>query len=152
LQILATALKKNGIKHACCYNAKDLSSSKKSTAQAPLDKFKHDLNIRVLLIPLVLGADGLSIIEATHVFLLEPLVNPSTELQAIARVARIGQTRPTHVHKYILTKTIEERIHRAAQANAGQTESISGKSPMKKRVGDKNAVSIDLLEELYSNN
>lgn len=47
----------------------------------------------VLLIPLSLGANGLNLIEANHVLLVDPVLNPGREIQAIARVHRIGQTR-----------------------------------------------------------
>ena len=112
LQIIGKALEKNNIRFVTCVSSKDLSNShsKKSSGQAPLDKFRYDLAIRVLLIPLSLGADGLSITEASHVFILEPLLNKTVEAQAVARVSRIGQLRPTFVHKYVLSKTIEERI------------------------------------------
>ena len=47
----------------------------------------------VLLLPVHSGANGLNLIEATHVLLAEPILNPAQELQAIGRVHRIGQTR-----------------------------------------------------------
>nr|CDS35365.2 snf2 histone linker phd ring helicase [Hymenolepis microstoma] len=47
----------------------------------------------VLLIPLSLGANGLNITEANHVILVDPILNPGKERQAIARLHRIGQTR-----------------------------------------------------------
>ena len=40
---------------------------------------------------LTLSSSGLTLINASHVFLCEPLVNPALELQGISRVHRIGQ-------------------------------------------------------------
>lgn len=53
----------------------------------------------------------MNLIEATHVFLVEPILNADEEMQAIGRVHRIGQTRETFVHRFITKKTIEETIH-----------------------------------------
>lgn len=41
---------------------------------------------------------------------MEPLLNPALESQAINRIHRIGQLRPTYVHKYAISNTIEEII------------------------------------------
>lgn len=48
--------------------------------------------------------------NATHVFLCEPLINVSLELQAISRVHRIGQTRPTTVWLYVVNGTVEQSV------------------------------------------
>lgn len=61
--------------------------------QTKLLDFKLDADISTLLLPLNVACNGLNIVEATHVLLVEPILNPATELQAIGRVHRIGQTR-----------------------------------------------------------
>jgi len=64
-----------------------------------------------LLLPISSGANGLNLIEASHVLLIEPILNPAQELQAVGRVHRIGQRKPTKVHKFVVKCTIEERMH-----------------------------------------
>ncbi|KAM7403469.1 hypothetical protein PAMA_004094 [Pampus argenteus] len=78
--------------------------------QENLSSFKYEEKINILLLPLHTGSNGLNIIEATHVLLVEPILNPAHELQAIGRVHRIGQTRPTFVHRFLIKSTIEERM------------------------------------------
>lgn len=60
-------------------------------------------SIQVLLLLIQHGANGLNILEAQHVILVEPLLNPAAEAQAINRVHRIGQDKKTFVHRFIVS-------------------------------------------------
>lgn len=56
-------------------------------------------------------SSGLNLVNANHVFLCEPLLNTALELQAIARVDRIGQCQETNVWLYLVDGTVETSIH-----------------------------------------
>ncbi|KAH6867070.1 SNF2 family N-terminal domain-containing protein, partial [Alternaria rosae] len=74
-------------------------------------EFKLDPSVECLLLDAKTDSSGLSLVNATYVFLCEPLINPAIELQAINRVHRIGQERPTTVFMYLVSNTVEEAIY-----------------------------------------
>ncbi len=64
----------------------------------------------VLVMHIKHGAEGLTLVEANHVFLVEPLLSHSLDSQAINRIHRIGQTQKTYIHRYLISDTIEMKI------------------------------------------
>lgn len=76
------------------------------------------------MLPIAQGANGLNLVEAQHVVLVEPLLNPGAEAQAVGRVHRIGQTRPTFVHRFIIEGSVEEGVlalgKKKAEADGGE--------------------------------
>ncbi|KAK6334059.1 hypothetical protein TWF696_002561 [Orbilia brochopaga] len=104
-----------------------------------LQSFKRDPKCEVFLLHARSQSAGLTLVDASNVFLCEPLVNTGLELQAIARVHRIGQRRETGVYLYIIGGTVEEGVYR--HATTRRLEMLSAKaanedSPRKKRKGN----------------
>ncbi|KAI9848738.1 MAG: hypothetical protein M1837_006825 [Sclerophora amabilis] len=76
-----------------------------------IEKFRNDPGTECFLLHAKAHSSGLNLVNATHVFLSEPLINTALELQAIARVHRIGQHRPTTIWMYLISDTVEESIY-----------------------------------------
>ncbi|CAM8967753.1 unnamed protein product [Rhodiola kirilowii] len=72
------------------------------------------------------GANGLNLLEAQHVVLVEPLLNPAVEAQAISRVHRIGQRSKTLVHRFAVKGTVEEGILKLSRSRNSSSSCISG--------------------------
>ena len=74
-----------------------------------VDKVKRTASkmqpVQVLLMLIQHGANGLNLLEAQHVILVEPLLNPAAEAQAISRIHRVGQDKSTFVHRFIVSAT-----------------------------------------------
>jgi E3 ubiquitin-protein ligase SHPRH len=101
-----------------------------------IETFRRDPSKECFLLDAKSDSSGLNLVNATHVFLCEPLVHPALELQAIARVHRIGQMRETNVYMYLISDTVEEAIYELSvnrrlahigkgDASAGASRSVS---------------------------
>ncbi|KAH9068111.1 SNF2 family N-terminal domain-containing protein [Lactarius deliciosus] len=102
LHIVEHALTRNGIP-----TLRIDSGNRKQDAAA---KFRNDPNILVLLLHGERQNAGLNVTCASRVFLLESVVHHSFEIQAIARIDRLGQSRPTEVYCYYAEDTVERNI------------------------------------------
>lgn len=91
-------------------------------------------------------ASGLNLVNATHVFLCEPLINTAIELQAIARVHRIGQHQDTTVWMYLVANTVEESIYQISVARRLAHIARRREENLKKR---EHSVSSSFISESY---
>jgi len=66
-----------------------------------IEGFKKAEPGAVFIIQIKSGGQGLNLQEATRVYITAPSWNPATELQAIGRSHRTGQTKPVYVKKLI---------------------------------------------------
>merc|ERR1719305_144729 len=105
LEIIEFALKRAGI--SCVVFRGGMTMQARDDALAA---FNNDPSLKVILISLKAGGEGLNLQVANHVFLLDPWWNPAGEMQAIQRAHRIGQTRPVIAVRFLTKNTIEEKI------------------------------------------
>ena len=84
-----------------------------SIAKAQRDQMIEDFQNgkhSILILSLKAGGTGLNLTAANHVIHYDRWWNPAVENQATDRAYRIGQQRFVHVHKFISTGTLEEKI------------------------------------------
>lgn len=117
LELLETALTKNDIKFATTSASRSRAQGKRTagvrTTKLPVygaEDFKSDPSIACFLLHAQSDAAGLTLVNATHVYLCEPLVNSGLEVQAVSRVHRIGQTRETIVWLFAIEGTVEKAV------------------------------------------
>ncbi|KAG7085953.1 hypothetical protein E1B28_003481 [Marasmius oreades] len=102
LTIVQQALIQNGIQ--------SIRIDRGVRGEGPVKRFKTNPEILVLLLHGERENAGLNITCASRVFLLESVVHHGFEVQAIARIDRMGQTRPTEVYCYYAEDTVERNI------------------------------------------
>lgn len=113
LYILATAFRDSGISFLASHGTltAEVGAGRPRSKFDSVEMFKDPSNnITCFLLNAKAQASGLTLINATHIFLCEPLVNTSLELQAISRIHRIGQTKVTTVWMFAIENTVEESI------------------------------------------
>jgi len=92
-----------------------------------IDRFQaDDGNVPVFILSLKAGGVGLNLTAANHVFHYDRWWNPAIENQATDRALRIGQTKTVHVHKFVCTGTLEERIDQMIEQKMELAENIVG--------------------------
>jgi hypothetical protein len=73
--------------------------------------FESDNSVRVIIMNIRLAAFGLNVVQASRIFIVEPILDKSIEMQAIKRAHRIGQKNEVSVEKLICEETLDELIH-----------------------------------------
>jgi len=88
-----------------------LAGSGKGKLGDVIDSWKKDSSATALAFNVKNGAEGLTLVEASHIFIVDPLVNTALDHQAISRIHRIGQTKATTVHRFLIKGTVEDVLH-----------------------------------------
>ncbi|KAI8926557.1 SNF2 family N-terminal domain-containing protein [Entophlyctis helioformis] len=129
LDILGRACQSNGIGYMTMegygYDAATQRNERVKRKGQSVTRFMMGDGISVFMLNAKSQSSGLTLVCATHVMMVEPLLNRSIERQAINRVHRIGQTKETHVWRYIVQDTIEERIHGLAERRLAHQQGLA---------------------------
>ena len=54
--------------------------------------------------------------------LVEPLVDPAVEAQAVSRVHRIGQQKKTYVHSFVVSNSVEQNVYKLNRERAASSD------------------------------
>ena len=111
------------------------------------------------LIQIKAGGQGLNLQEATRVYITSPSWNPATELQAIGRAHRTGQTQKVYVRKLIYKGTedipsVEESIMNLQGHKASVSADVLNDPRLIKQIPTKtnHGVTLRDLKKLFSHN
>lgn len=81
-----------------------------------VSRFQNSDDVLALLASSRVGSEGLTLVEANHVFFFNQWWNPSANNQAKDRVVRIGQKRRVQVHRFWCRGTIEDSLKRILES------------------------------------
>ncbi|CAI9109535.1 OLC1v1009370C1 [Oldenlandia corymbosa var. corymbosa] len=112
-----------------------------------VEDFNTNPEVDVMLMSLKAGNLGLNMVAATHVILLDPWWNPTTEDQAIDRAHRIGQTRPVTVTRLTIQNTVEDRILSLQEKKRQLFSAVIGED---ENQGSRTRLSVQDLKHLFN--
>lgn len=75
-----------------------------------LQSFRENERVTILLMSLKAGGCGLNLSNASVILFVDVWWNPTTEMQTIDRVHRLGQLRDVEIVRFVAKDTIEEKI------------------------------------------
>uniref|UniRef100_M4B6W5 RxLR effector candidate protein n=1 Tax=Hyaloperonospora arabidopsidis (strain Emoy2) TaxID=559515 RepID=M4B6W5_HYAAE len=115
-----------------------------------IERFQKDPETFVFLISTRAGGLGLNLQSADTVIFVDSDYNPHTDLQAVARAYRLGQTKPIHVIKFLCANTVEESIYRRALRKmrmADRIRNLARRTNCEQEVDDDGATSLlDMIQ------
>ncbi|MCO5556717.1 hypothetical protein L7F22_010268 [Adiantum nelumboides] len=100
----------------------------KKRAQA-IEAFQKDPPTTVFLLSIRTGAVGLTLTAASHVYMLEPCLNPALEEQAVGRCWRMGQERPVVIKRLYVENSVEANILKLLKSRRASHLKLSSSTP-----------------------
>ncbi|GKT44856.1 putative ATP-dependent RNA helicase [Colletotrichum spaethianum] len=126
LDMMQQALDSSGIS-SCRYQG----TMKYATRTESLRRFCTERTIKVILVSISCGGQGLNLTVANHCILIEPQWNPMVEEQAVARVYRLGQEKAVSVTRFVVKGTIERKVLERQTRKKVLADLVLGKEKIK---------------------
>ncbi|GAA5838983.1 hypothetical protein JCM9279_002557 [Rhodotorula babjevae] len=105
LDLLMESFTRNGLKFVRLEGANG-----KGKKEGVAKSFQEDQEVAAFFLHTRSQSAGLNLTVARYVFLVEPLLASHLELQAVARVHRITQTKQTVVYQFAVSDTVDRRV------------------------------------------
>eukprot|EP00617_Octactis_speculum_P016520 CAMPEP_0185773610 /NCGR_PEP_ID=MMETSP1174-20130828/74362_1 /TAXON_ID=35687 /ORGANISM="Dictyocha speculum, Strain CCMP1381" /LENGTH=99 /DNA_ID=CAMNT_0028460379 /DNA_START=151 /DNA_END=447 /DNA_ORIENTATION=+ len=70
---------------------------------------------------------GVNMVAANRVILYDTSWNPASDLQALFRCYRLGQTKPVFVYRLVMAKSLEETVYKRQVTKAGLAHRVVDK-------------------------
>lgn len=101
-------------------------SKKRSNRQDAIDRFNTEGQGFVFLLTTRAGGQGITLTAATTAVLYDSDWNPQSDLQAMARCHRIGQTEEVRVYRLVTQSTYEQKLFDTSSCKYGLDEAVLG--------------------------
>lgn len=101
-------------------------SSKHSSRQDAIDRFNTEGRGFAFLLTTRAGGQGITLTAATTAVLFDSDWNPQSDLQAMARCHRIGQTEEVRVYRLVTRDTYEQKLFDTSSCKYGLDEAVLG--------------------------
>ncbi|KLT45271.1 hypothetical protein CC85DRAFT_325788 [Cutaneotrichosporon oleaginosum] len=102
----------------------------------------------VFLLSAKAGGVGLNLIGASRLVLFDSDWNPSTDLQAMARIHRDGQKKPVFIYRLLTVNTIDEKIYQRQITKMGLSDQMLGEGSGSKTTKD--SFSFEELRDIFT--
>ena len=128
----------------------------KEAREHRINSFKNSTRGAIFLIQIKAGGVGLNLQEATRVYITTPAWNPATELQAIGRAHRTGQTGKVYVRKLVYAGTEQlPSVEQSIMDLQGHKAQVSAEVLNDERLAEavpktKSTISIRKVAKLFS--
>ncbi|WVQ71035.1 hypothetical protein IAR50_000560 [Cryptococcus sp. DSM 104548] len=123
--------------------------------QELVDRFNKDKDRKdsfVFLLSAKAGGVGLNLIGASRLVLFDSDWNPSTDLQAMARIHRDGQKRPVYIYRFLTTNAIDEKIYQRQITKTGLSEQMLDHNSSETTTTNKDSFSAAELRDIFTLN